>query len=585
MMLTGTIIAPGIAFGPAIVWLGEQESVPSQRIPSSSSIEIEKRRLEHAVRRAGRELEEVALRVEVSAGKSAADIFRAHAAMLKDPAFQSEIAREIIEEHWSAESAVSRVAHCYAQRLARSDSPYFAARAEDFTDLGRRLVAHLRKEGTRHIPRITKPSVLVVENLSAPDVLALDRTNLLALVIMHGGATSHASLLASTLGVPVVGGVPQLAGKVHNGETLIIDGNHGHILVDPTELALREYATRQQIFAGFRGQLDDLRDSPAETLDGRKVHLTVNIAILEEIPNALRQGAEGIGLLRTEYFFLSHARPPSEEEQYGFYTSVVKSLSPRQVTFRTYDLGADKMAGVIEIPEPNPMLGCRGIRVLREEPDQFMAQIRALLRASVHGPIRIMFPLITSLTEFQDTMSMVAKVKQRLKSEEIAFDPGVLFGCMVETPAAATIPDILASEAEFFSVGSNDLIQYTLAADRTNSRVSYVYEPLHLAVLRMMRNVIRAGHRRGRPVGLCGEMASDPIYTIILLGLGIDELSVNPAMVPAIKNIIRNVSISEAREIAHGVLRERRAKDVQTYIEHMMSSRFPQVMSVYGRTN
>jgi phosphoenolpyruvate-protein phosphotransferase (PTS system enzyme I) len=584
MLLSGTIIAPGIAFGPAALWLAEQEPVPCNHIPSSSSVETEKRKLDHALRRATHELDEVALRVEVSVGKSAADIFRAHAAMLKDPVFQAEIIREITQE-WTAESAVSRVARRHAERFAKSESPYFAARADDFTDLGRRLVAHLRKEGIRPFPSPATPSVLIVENLSTPDVIALDRTNLLALVMMHGGATSHAALLASTLGIPVVGGVPQLAGKVHSGDMLIIDGNHGHIWVDPTDLALREYSTRQQIFSTFRGQLDDLRDLPAETLDGRRVHVTTNIGLLEEIPNALRQGTEGIGLLRTEYFFLSHPRPPTEQEQYEFYTSVIKGLSPRRVTFRTYDLGADKMAGAVEAPEANPMLGCRGIRVLREKPEQFAVQIRALLRASVHGPTRIMFPLITSLTEFQDTMSMVNKIKQTFREEAIAFDPQISFGCMIETPAAATIPDILASEAEFFSVGSNDLIQYTLAADRTNSRVTYIYEPLHLAVLRMMRSIIHAGHRHKRSVSLCGEMASDPIYTIILLGLGIDELSVNPAMVPAIKKIIRSVNFAEAREIAHGVLRERRAKDVQSYIEQMMSNRFPQVMSVYGRAS
>jgi phosphotransferase system enzyme I (PtsI) len=299
------------------------------------------------------------------------------------------------------------------------------------------------------------------------------------------------------------------------------------------------------------------------------------------VPNAIAHGAQGIGLLRTEYFFLSHSRPPSEQQQYEYYSGIVRAVAPNHVTFRTFDLGADKMTATPERPEPNPMLGCRGIRVLLEEPEQFSTQLRALLRASMHGPIRIMFPLITSLTEFQDTMRVVAKIKQRLSGEGIAFDEQVPFGCMIETPAAATIPDILATEAEFFSIGSNDLIQYTLAADRTNPRVTYIYEPLHLAVLRMMRSIIHAGHRHKRSVSLCGEMASDPIYTIILLGLGIDELSVNPTMVPAIKQIIRNVSFQEAREIAHGVLQERRAKDVQSYLEQMMASRFPQVMSVY----
>lgn len=584
MMLTGSIIAPGIACGPVMLWKPVDEPAAQRRVPQSS-LSAEKQRLQHAMRRARRELEEIAVRVEVTAGRSAANIFRAHSAMLKDPVFQTAIIGSIDAEQLSADSAVSCVVASYRERIAHTDSPYFAARAEDIADLGRRLLAHLRKEGPRQVPRPPRPSVLVVENLAAADVVALDRTNLLALVMMQSGATSHAALLASTLGVPVVGGIPQLAGHIRDGDTAIIDGNHGHVLVNPTELALREYAIRREIFERFHGELAGLRELPAETLDGRRVRLSVNIGLAEEIPNALAQGAEGIGLLRTEYFFLLQRPPPSEEEQYRFYAEIVKTVAPQRVTFRTFDLGADKMAGVLEAPEPNPMLGCRGVRILREEPEQFTSQLRALLRASAHGPIRIMFPLITSLTEFQDTMRVVNKVQQRLRRDGIAYDEHVPFGCMVETPAAATISDILAAEAEFFSIGSNDLIQYTLAADRTNPRVTYIYEPLHLAVLRMMRAIIRSAHRRQRTVSLCGEMASDPIYTIILLGLGIDELSVNPAMLPAIKQIIRNVSFKEASEAAHGVLRERRAKDVQTYLEQVMASRFPQVMSVYGRAS
>jgi phosphotransferase system enzyme I (PtsI) len=589
MIFTGTTIAPGIAYGPAVVWTPVRDPITRREIPVEC-IRAEKERLDHALRRARRELEEIALRVEVTAGKSASAIFLAHRQILDEPGLVANLRRRIEADHMAAESAVLVTMDEYARHIAGLGNRYVASRADDFTDLGRRLIAHLRKEGPRDVPHVTTPSVLVVENLAAADVIAMDRANLLALVMMQSGATSHAALLASTLGVPVVGGVPQLAGQVHDGDTVIVDGNHGHVLVNPSELALREYSIRQEIFHRFRGELAGLREAPAQTLDGRRVRLSANIGLAEEVPHALAQGAEGIGLLRTEYFFLSHSQPPSEEEQYRFYAGIVSavarapSAAVARVTFRTFDLGADKMAGVPATPEANPMLGCRGVRVLLEHRDQFMTQMRALLRASADGPIRVMFPLVTSLTEFQDTMRVVNQVKQGLRADGVTFDDRVPFGCMMETPAAATIPDILATEVEFFSIGSNDLIQYTLAADRTNPRVTYIYEPLHLAVLRMMRTIIRAGHHRNRSVGLCGEMASDPIYTIILLGLGVDELSVNPAMVPAIKQIIRGVTSDEAREVARGVLRERRAKDVQSYLEKMMASRFPQMMSVYGRS-
>jgi phosphotransferase system enzyme I (PtsI) len=363
---------------------------------------------------------------------------------------------------------------------------------------------------------------------------------------------------------------------------VVVDGNHGHVLVHPTQLALRQYRTRQEIFQRFRGELVGLRDAAAVTLDGRRIHLHANIGLAEEIPQALAQGAEGIGLFRTEYFYLSHGVPPDEEEQYRFYTAVIEAAAPRRVTFRTFDLGGDKLGMIPAHPESNPMLGCRGIRLFMGHRSAMMAQLRALLRASQNGPIRIMFPLVTGLTEFQDTMQIVAQIQDELRKQGAAFDERIPFGCMIETPAAAMIPDILADEVAFFSIGSNDLIQYTVAADRTNRHVAYLYEPLHLAVLRMMRKTIWAARGKKRPVGLCGDMASDPIYTIILLGLGVDELSVNPMMIPAIKQIIRGVTWAEAREVAHGVLRERRAKDVQAYLEKMMASRFPQVMSVFG---
>jgi phosphoenolpyruvate-protein phosphotransferase (PTS system enzyme I) len=580
-MFTGTTIAPGIAYGPAVVWAPASEPV-LRRVVNESGVPDELHRLRHALRRAQRELEEMTLRVALTVGKSAAAIFAAHRLMLDDSSFTGAIAKRIEDEHIAAESAVQATVEESLQRFTGLGNSYLAARAEDVTDLGKRLLIHLRKEGPRQLPHFPSSCVLIAENLAAADVVALDRHQLLGLVLIQGSTSSHAAILASTLGVPVVGGVPTLSGQVRDGDTVIVDGSHGHILVNPTELAIRECRTRREIFERFCGELAGLRDAPAITPDGRAIRLTANIGLLEEIPRALEQGAEGIGLVRTEYFFLTLSDPPCEEDQYRFYLGIIRAMSPRPVTFRTFDLGGDKARVEPTNPEINPMLGCRGIRLMLEREDLFATQIRALLRVSRHGSIRIMFPLITSLTEFQDTMRLVGRVKQQLHADGILFDEKVPFGCMIETPAAATIPDILASEVEFFSIGSNDLIQYTLAADRTNPRVSYIYEPLHLAVLRMMRTIIRAARHSGRPVSLCGEMAADPIYTIILLGLGVDELSMNPVMIPAIKQIIRSVTWAEAKGIANGVLRERRAKDVQTYLERMMSSRFPQVMSVYG---
>lgn len=579
MLFTGTMIAPGIAAGPAALWLSDAEPVPRQAAPGPADAEWEK--IQQSLGRARRELEAVALRVATTAGKSAAAIFTAHALLLEDSVLLGSIRRRVVEEGLSAESAVWETFEEQARRIAAVDDKYLAARAEDFRELGHRLLTHLRKEDARRFTPLPGPRVLIAESLATAEVIAVDRAHLLAVVMTDGAAGSHAALLAATLGVPVVAGVPELLEQVRDGDTVIVDGNHGHVLLQPTDLALRQYRTRRELFDHLCGELAGLREERAVTPDGRAVRLTANVSLAEEVPYAVEQGAEGIGLLRTEYFYLSHGRVPGEEEQYRFYAGVVQAMAPRPVTFRTFDLGADKTAGDSS-PESNPMLGCRGIRLLLGQRGLIEAQLAAILRASAHGPVRIMFPLVTSLTEFQDTMWIVAEVKQRLRERNVPFDEAVPFGCMVETPAAATIPDILASEVEFFSIGSNDLIQYTLAADRTNPRVAHVYEPLHLAVLRMMRAVVLAARSNNRPVSLCGEMAADPIYTIILLGLGVDELSVNPVMIPAIKRIIRAVTWAEAREIAEGVLQERRAKDVQSFLERMMAQRFPRVMSVYG---
>jgi phosphoenolpyruvate-protein phosphotransferase (PTS system enzyme I) len=404
---------------------------------------------------------------------------------------------------------------------------------------------------------------------------------LLALVMTRSGPTSHAALLASTLGFPVVVQNPSLWDHVQSGDHVIVDANAGGVIVRPSELAIRQYRTRRELFDHFRGEDAELRELSAVTPDGRSVRLTANLGLAEEVDNVLTQGADGIGLVRTEYFYLSHENPPTEDEQFEFYRDIAAQVAPCPVTFRTFDLGGDK-ATAAHPPEENPMLGCRGIRLLLDERDLFKSQLRALLRASIACTMRIMFPMITSLTEFQDTMRVVHEVKDELSQAGIPFNPQVPFGCMIETPAAAATPDLLAQEVDFFSIGSNDLIQYTLAADRTNPRVAHIYEPLHLAVLRMMRGIVRAGHRRNRPVSMCGEMAADPIYTIILLGLGVDELSVNPVMIPAIKRIIRSVPFAHAKEISRDVLRSSRAKDVQTYLEEMMRSRFPKMMSLYS---
>jgi len=419
--------------------------------------------------------------------------------------------------------------------------------------------------------------VLIAHGLTPSQTVSLDREKVVGFATDTGGRTSHTALLAQARGIPAVVGAGSITGVVNGGDVVIVDGTSGVIVCRPDEVTLANYQSRVRNLRKRQERLArELRHVPPETRDGHRVTLYANIEFPEEIPAALEHGAEGIGLYRTEYLYVQTGRPPTEEEHLEAYRRAAEMLDRRTLTIRTFDMGADKLPGATRAErEPNPFLGCRSIRFSLERDDLFRIQIRAILRASAFGNVRILFPLISTLGELEQARAIVGEVMDQLKEQNVPFDPDLQAGIMVEVPSAARIADILAKKADFFSLGTNDLVQYCIAVDRGNERVANLYQPAHPAILRLLKDVIETGRRSGTPVGMCGEMSGDLSYTILLLGLGLKEFSVAPAVLPEVKEIIRQVTMAEARAITQEALAFEKAEDTVQFLSEKTRAILP----------
>jgi phosphotransferase system enzyme I (PtsI) len=403
----------------------------------------------------------------------------------------------------------------------------------------------------------------------------LDRRKILGFATDMGGRTSHAAILARALEIPSVLGLGNLTEIVTQDQTIIVDGNRGEVFIEPSPSTLKVFRKLQKEYSAFEQELANISELPCQTLDGKAIELAANLEFPGELDSVIAHGAKGIGLYRTEYLYLARPELPSEEEQYQAYQEVAARIYPNSVIIRTADLGGDKSPRSLPIPrEENPALGWRAIRICLKEIDMFKAQLRAILRASVRGNVKIMFPMITSIEELYQSLELLDSVKVELRIEGIPFNAAIEIGTMIEVPSAAIMSDVIAAKVNFLSLGTNDLIQYTLAVDRSNERISYLYENFPPAVLRLIKQVIDAGHRKGIWVGLCGEMASDPQAILILVGLGLDEFSVSPVALPKIKQIIRSIEYAEAAEIAQRILAMETGSEIQKYIEVIMAEKF-----------
>jgi phosphotransferase system, enzyme I, PtsP len=510
-------------------------------------------RLHAAMKRSVDELERTKQRLQATIPEIDGTMFDAQRLMLQDEGFVART-EELIREGLSAESALDQTVKEFVAQFVEIENPYIKDRASDIKDIGQRVLRHLLGVSSRH-RSFDSAVVLVAADIALSDLVMIEQGNLKGLLLSSGGVTSHASILAKSLEIPTVVGVEHAEEMIREGDQLIVDGNAGIVFVDPSAEIVKEYDRLGREYRAFNRDLETLHDLPAETTDGHHVMLSANIGLLGDINLARAHGAEGIGLYRTEVAFLSHRDFLTEEEQVDLYRRVVERMGGRPVTIRTLDLGADKYPRYLNVPrEDNPFLGWRSIRISLELPEIFKTQLRAILRVSVNGPVRIMFPMISSLEEISRVKELMAEAQEELAAAGHAFDPHPSIGMMLEVPSAVYLASALIQEVDFFSIGTNDLIQYVLAVDRNNRKVAPLYEPLHPAVIQCLAHAVRCARQAGKRVSICGEMAADPVCTLLLVGLGLDELSMGPFFIPVIKRLVRALNFEKAQTLATEVL-------------------------------
>ena len=558
--LTGISASPGFGIGQARL---VDPSVHLSTLPERKTTDPEQeiRHLHRAVQQSVDELELLKERVKEQLPELDRAIFDAHLMMIEDAGFLQKIENSI-RQGYAAETGVKKVVDEYADTLSKAANEYLRARSADIRDIGQRLLRHLLGLSEKEQAH-GESLVLVAEELTLSDLCLVDHTQVKGVVMSSGGATSHASILAKSFEIPSVVGVEH-ADLIQPGDVVIVDGNSGVVYVNPGAEILREYDRLNREYRDFNRDLEDIRDVPAETRDGKRVALCANVGLLIDLTLARRHGAEGVGLYRTEIPFLTYRDFPGEEEQLDLYRRVITGMNGHPVTIRTLDLGPDKYPSYLRLPrEDNPFLGWRSIRISLEMEETFKVQLRAIFRAGALGPVRILFPMISSVEEIRQVKELLAQVRDDLRRDGLAFDPDMRIGMMVEAPAAVWLADRLIKEVDFFSIGTNDLIQYILAVDRNNRKVATLYDPLHPAVLTAVARTVAAAKAAGKRTSMCGEMAADPLCTILLLGLGLDELSMEPFFVPVIKRVIRSLSYARAQRLAQEALGMATVQDVK----------------------
>lgn len=503
-------------------------------------------------------------------------ILSVHLALLEDSMLVEQTVRTIRENQFAADWAFNKVLQNLLETFHRIEDPYLRERGHDLRQIGHRVLENLAGRPVDSVAAIRDPVIIVAHDLSPADTAQILKSPILGFATDVGSRTSHTAITARSLGIPAVVGVEGATEEYRFAETVIVDGEEGVVVFDPTEETVREYQGRRKAYAQRTRDLVKFARLPTVTRDGKALLLLANIEFPEEADVALRSGADGVGLYRTEFLFLNRKDIPSEEEHFETYRKVAEKFVRHPVTIRTLDLGGDKFASQLDLAEEmNPAMGLRAIRFCLKEKEIFKPQLRAILRASTYGKVRMMFPMISGVGELREAMAVVEEVRGELRRRRIPYDKEMPIGIMIEIPAAAIMADLLAREVGFFSIGTNDLIQYSLAIDRVNEHVSYLYEPLHPAILRLIRRVVEAGHDAGIPVSMCGEMAGEPIYSYALLGLGLDELSMNAAAIPRVKRILRKSVAYEAKEFAGSLLLHATAAEIGRVLRKKVEDLFP----------
>jgi phosphotransferase system enzyme I (PtsI) len=565
--LVGISASPGIVIGKALVYLEEAfPEIPRYTI-RKDDVKSEWKRLLDAFDEAVKETQAVLERARREMSKDQADIVEAHLMMLEDADFRDKIRARLESRLENIDWTVWDYSHELMQKLSVSSDPYFRERAADISDVSRRLLRFLLKIRKVSLSELIEDVILVVHDLLPSEVLSMRRERVKAIVMDMGSSTSHTAILAQAFGIPAVLGLSSASREIQNGDDLVVDGLVGEVIVSPGEKEISKYRRSIEKYHKKTVELLSSRDQAAETLDGHRVALKANIEFPEEAERALRYGAEGIGLYRSEFLFLTPGQPAEEEIQYLAYGQVIRVMGGLPVTIRTIDVGGDKINPEFQEAEKNPLLGWRAIRFCFALPHLFKTQLRAILRASAIGKVRIMFPMVSGIEELEQALELLEEAKTECRKRRVPFDEDIEIGTMIEIPSAAITADILAKKSAFFSIGTNDLIQYSMAVDRGNERVGYLANPAHPAVLRFIKMTIDAAHKRKINVAMCGELAGDVNATAVLLGLGLDEFSMTAASIPRIKRIIREVTLSSCKELAKKALSCETRRDLIDLVE------------------
>jgi len=575
LVIQGIAASKGIAHGQVFLYLQSELEVPLYTVDADKR-GAEIARFEQALVVTRQQISKIQDQVARDLSPEEALIFDAHQLVLEDQALIGETIRAFEKSGLNIETCFNNIAQRYIQAFAEIDDEYLRERAADIKDVAKRLLQVLLGQAASSLTELVEQRIIVAPDISPSESAGVDRSAALGIVTDAGSHTSHAVIVARSMKIPAVVGTRDLSSKLRNGDWLIVDGYEGLVIVNPTEQTLFRYGKIQQAKQTFETHLLAVNELAAETLDGVHVSLRANIEKPDEVALVRQYRAQGVGLYRTEYLFIAAEEMPTEEQQYAAYREIVAGLAPAPVTIRTLDIGGDKPPpGRPDLigPEANPFMGFRAIRMCLENPELFKDQLRAILRASAHGRVELMYPMISGPDELTRANNLLQEARLELTQRQQAFDPHLRVGAMIEIPSAAIASDLLAGQCDFFSIGTNDLIQYLLAIDRGNSRVAPLYDPAHPAVLRVLQQIITAGHARKIKVSVCGEMAGDAKYVPLLLGLGVDELSMTPSLLPTAKYLIRALKMSDARELAQAALAQTEAKQTHALIEAFYHAR------------
>jgi phosphotransferase system enzyme I (PtsI) len=575
--LQGIAVSPGVAIGEALVMDNEGFRIP-RRFVARDTVEGELERLNRAIAAACEEIARNRDAVSKELGEKYGAIFEAHLQMLQDSRLRSELEKMISQHHYSPEYAISRTLRRYAQVFQKLQSRYLAEKANDIFDIEKRLLRNLLGRRREGISRLTSPVLVLAHNLTPSETANLDRRFVRGFVTEVGGPGSHTAIVAEGLGIPAVVGTGPFLAEVSGGDLVIIDGDNGLVVLHPDEETIARYRHEAEEIRTLAARLETLRDLPAETADGVRIELLGNIEFPYEVDHCIERGADGVGLYRTEFLYLGAEVEPDEDVHFQAYSRVVETMRDRPVTIRTFDLGADKIP---HLPEPederNPFLGLRSIRLALRNVPMFRTQLRAILRASALGKVRVMFPLISTVLELRQAKMVLADVIEDLEEHGIEYDRNLAVGMMVEVPSAVMMIDHFVEEVDFLSLGTNDLIQYTLAVDRSNKDVVGLYNAADPAVLKLISMTVQAANRKAIPVNLCGQMSGSPSYTMLLLGLGLRQLSVTPSVLPEIKKVCRSVTIDECENVARRALSMENARDIKNFLKKELKKHVPEL--------